>query len=47
MMRYFPSGFKMESVKSAPDIYFLPTMADFFECSIDDLFLYMPKKGRT
>ena len=34
---------KWELAKSAPDISFLPTMADVFECSIDDLFSYMPK----
>lgn len=29
---------KWENAKSAPDILFLPTMADLFGCSIDELF---------
>ena len=39
----FQAVSKWELAKSAPDISFLPTMADVFECSIDDLFSYMPK----
>ena len=39
----FQAVSKWELSKSAPDIFFLPTMADVFECSIDDLFSYMPK----
>ena len=29
---------KWENAKSAPDIMFLPIMADLFDCSIDQLF---------
>ena len=29
-----------------PDIMLLPTMADAFQCSIDDLFSYIPKVKR-
>ena len=39
----FQAVSKWELAKSVPDISFLPTMADVFECSIDDLFSYMPK----
>ena len=42
----FQAVSKWELAKSAPDISFLPTMADVFECSIDDLFSYMPKCKR-
>lgn len=31
---------KWENAKSAPDIFFLPQLADVFECSIDDLFYH-------
>ena len=37
---------KWENAKAAPDISFLPTMADIFECSIDDLFSHLPKCKR-
>ena len=36
---------KWENAKAAPDITFLPIIADIFECSIDDLFSYIPKSG--
>ena len=39
----FQAVSKWENAKAAPDITFLPIMADIFECSIDDLFSYMPK----
>ncbi|MBQ7292215.1 MAG: helix-turn-helix domain-containing protein [Clostridia bacterium] len=39
----FQAVSKWENAKAAPDIAFLPMMADVFECSIDDLFSYMPK----
>ncbi|MBQ8410092.1 MAG: helix-turn-helix transcriptional regulator [Clostridia bacterium] len=42
----FQAVSKWENAKAAPDITFLPIMADVFECSIDDLFSYMPKSGR-
>ena len=42
----FQAVSKWELAKSVPDISFLPTMADVFECSIDDLFSYMPKCKR-
>lgn len=42
----FQAVSKWENAKSAPDILFLPMMADLFECSIDDLFSYIPKKDR-
>ena len=35
---------KWESGMSAPDISLLPFLADVFECSIDDLFDYIPKR---
>ena len=34
----FQAVSKWETAKSAPDISFLPIMADIFGCSIDDLF---------
>lgn len=37
---------KWESETSMPDIMLLPSIADAFECSIDDLFNYLPKKQR-
>ena len=37
---------KWETAKSAPDISLLPMMAELFECSIDDLFSYIPKVKR-
>ena len=42
----FQAVSKWENAKAAPDISFLPVMADVFECSIDDLFSYMPRSGR-
>ena len=42
----FQAVSKWENAKAAPDIAFLPMMADVFECSIDDLFSYMPKSKR-
>lgn len=42
----FQAVSKWENAKAAPDITFLPIMADVFECSIDDLFSYMPKYRR-
>jgi transcriptional regulator with XRE-family HTH domain len=33
----FQAVSKWELAKSAPDISFLPTMADVFECSLDEL----------
>ena len=39
----FQAVSKWENAKAAPDIAFLPIMADAFDCSIDDLFSYMPK----
>lgn len=42
----FQAVSKWENAKAAPDITFLPIMADVFECSIDDLFSYMPKTKR-
>ena len=41
----FQAVSKWENAKAAPDITFLPIMADIFECSIDDLFSYIPKSG--
>lgn len=37
---------KWETAKCAPDISLLPMMAELFECSIDDLFSYIPKVKR-
>ena len=37
---------KWETAKSAPDISLLPMIAELFECSIDDLFSYIPKDRR-
>ncbi len=34
----FQAVSKWENAKSTPDIFFLPTMADLFDCSIDELF---------
>ena len=42
----FQAVSKWENGKAAPDITFLPIMADVFECSIDDLFSYIPKFRR-
>ena len=42
----FQAVSKWETAKSAPDIAFLPTMAEIFECSIDDLFSYIPINNR-
>ena len=35
---------KWENAKAAPDISFLPDMAEIFGCSIDELFDYIPQK---
>ena len=37
---------KWESELSMPDVMLLPTLADTFQCSIDDLFSYIPKNIR-
>lgn len=42
----FQAVSKWENAKAAPDITFLPIMADIFECSIDNLFSYIPKSER-
>ena len=42
----FQAVSKWETGKSAPDISFLPTMADMFECTIDELFS-RENKGKT
>ena len=42
----FQAVSKWENAKAAPDITFLPMMADIFECSIDDLFSHMPRYSR-
>ena len=42
----FQAVSKWENAKATPDIAFLPIMADVFECSIDDLFSYLPKIKR-
>ena len=42
----FQAVSKWENAKAAPDITFLPIMADIFECSIDDLFSHVPKGRR-
>ena len=42
----FQAVSKWENAKSAPDVVFLPTIADIFECSTDDLFSYVAKKNR-
>ena len=34
----FQAVSKWETARSAPDIAFLPKMAELFECSIDELF---------
>ena len=41
----FQAVSKWETGKSAPDISFLPTMAELFECSIDELFSRDDKVG--
>ena len=38
---------KWESGMSMPDIMLLPHIAEAFECSIDELFDYLPKKERA
>ena len=38
---------KWESGISMPDIMLLPHIAEAFECSIDELFDYLPKKERA
>lgn len=42
----FQAVSKWETAKCAPDIALLPMMAEQFECSIDDLFSYIPKVKR-
>ena len=42
----FQAVSKWENAKAAPDVTFLPCMAEVFECSIDDLFSYLPKIKR-
>ena len=42
----FQAVSKWETAKSAPDIAFLPIMAEIFKCSIDDLFSYIPTNNR-
>ena len=42
----FQAVSKWENAKAAPDITFLPMMADIFECSIDDLFSHVTKSVR-
>ena len=42
----FQAVSKWENAKSTPDILFLPTMADLFDCSIDDLFSYVSRNNR-
>jgi len=42
----FQAVSKWENAKAAPDIALLPNIADIFECSIDDLFSYMPRSER-
>jgi len=42
----FQAVSKWENAKTAPDILFLPTMADLFGCSIDDLFSYVSRNNR-
>ncbi len=42
----FQAVSKWENAKTAPDILFLPTMADLFGCSIDDLFSFVCKNNR-
>lgn len=37
---------KWENGKTSPDILLLPTIADVFACSIDELFSYLPKTRR-
>ena len=37
---------KWENGKTSPDILLLPTIADVFACSIDELFSYLPKARR-
>ena len=37
---------KWESEMTMPDVMLLPTIADTFQCSIDDLFSYVPKAKR-
>ena len=38
---------KWESGMTMPDIMLLPHIAEVFECSIDELFDYLPKKERA
>ena len=38
---------KWESEMSMPDVSLLPMIADAFDCSIDELFSYIPKRNRA
>ena len=42
----FQAVSKWETARSAPDIASLPIMAEIFECSIDELFSYVPTNNR-
>lgn len=43
----FQAVSKWENGKSSPDILLLPLMAEAFDCSIDQLFSYVPKSNNT
>ena len=38
---------KWESETTMPDVLLLPSIADVFECSIDELFSYVPKSKKA
>ena len=38
---------KWESEITSPDVSVFPSLADVFECSIDEIFEYIPKKERV
>ncbi len=42
----FQAVSKWENAKTSPDVLLLPVIADVFECSIDELFSYIPKTKR-
>ena len=42
----FQAVSKWENAKTMPDILLLPSIAELFECSIDDLFSYVCKNNR-
>ena len=42
----FQAVSKWENGKTSPDVLLLPTIADIFACSIDELFSYLPKARR-